>query len=90
VEDKIFEFTEKMYSDLKKEIQNVGNQVTNFETNTKYSALFDGCKQTYETLQEHDRRFDSIENKLNAISTKVSSHDSKLEVLEKRQKEIKL
>jgi len=45
VEDKIFEFTEKMYSDLKKEIQNVGNQVTNFETNTKYSALFDAVNK---------------------------------------------
>lgn len=45
MEDKIFEFTEKMYSDLKKEIQNVGNQVTNFETNTKYSALFDAVNK---------------------------------------------
>lgn len=84
MEDKIFKFMEKMYSDLKKDIQHIGNQVTKLEheTNIKFSALFDGYKQTYEKLQEHDKRFDDIENKLNAISTKVSSHDSKFEVLE--------
>ena len=91
MEDKTFELLEKMYADLKNEIQHVGNKVTKLEheTNIKFSALFDGYKQTYEKLQEHDKRFDEhdkrfddIENKLNNISAKVSSHDSKLEVLE--------
>lgn len=89
---------EKMYSDInkrfdgldkemqhvKKEIQHVGNQVTKLEheTSVKFAVLFDGYKQTYEKLQEHDKRFDSIETKLDSLSLKVSSHDSKLEVME--------
>ena len=69
---------------VKKEILHVGNQVTNLEDNhgKKLDALFDGYKQTYEKLQEHDKRFDDVESKLDNLSLKVICHDSKLEVLE--------
>ncbi len=58
--------------------------VLNIEQNhgQKLDALFDGYKQTYEKLLEHDRRFDSVDGKLDSLSLKVNSHNSKLEVLE--------
>jgi peptidoglycan hydrolase CwlO-like protein len=83
---------------VKKEVRHVRNQVTRleYEHGKKIDALFDGYKQLYEKLEEHDKRFDEhdkrfddhdkrldrIEAKLDKLSHKVSSHDAKLEVLE--------
>ena len=59
------------------------------EHGQKLDVLFDGYTQIYEKLKEHDKRFDEqdkrferIEMNLVTLSQKVSSHDSKLEVLE--------
>jgi len=97
VDDKTFELMEKMYSEfsefrketnqrfdgLKFEIMHVGNHVTKIENEhgKKLDALFDGYKQTYEKLQEHDKRFDNVETKLDNLSIQVNGHESKLKVL---------
>jgi regulator of replication initiation timing len=93
VEDKIFELMEKMYSDLKGELTGIKQILERKADKTdivrlenehgqKLDALFDGYKQTYEKLREHDSRFDDIDNKMDNLYFKVSSHDSMLEVLE--------
>lgn len=93
MEDKIFELMEKMYSDLKGELTGIKQILERKADKTdivrlenehgqKLDALFDGYKQTYEKLREHDSRFDDIDNKMDNLSFKVSSHDSMLEVLE--------
>ena len=38
-------------------------------------VLFEGYKQVYEKLQEHDKRFDSIDEKL-------EKHDVKIQVIQ--------
>ncbi len=98
MEEKTFELLEKMYvefSEFRKEtntrLDNVEGHITRIENEhgQKLDALFDGYKQTYEKLQEHDKRFDEhdkrfvrIEAKLDNLSLKVNNHDSKLEILE--------
>jgi len=98
VEDKTFELLTKMYSELtdfkkdmnefrketKDELQGLKKDVIRIENDhgKKLDALFDGYQQTYEKLQEHDKRFDDVESKLDNLSIRVTSHDSKLEVLE--------
>ncbi len=97
MEDKTFELLEKMYSDftgLKKDmtkfrqetntrLDKVEGHITRIENEhgKKLDALFDGYKQTYEKLQDHDKRFDDVEGKLDNLSIRVTSHDLKLEVL---------
>lgn len=84
MDDKIFELLEKMYSDIKKRFDAVDGHIIRLENEHghKLDALFDGYKQSYEKLQEHDNRFDDIDSKLDNLSLKVINHDSKLEVLE--------
>ena len=98
MEDKTFELLTKMYSELtdfkkdmnefrketKDELQGLKKDVIRIENDhgKKLDALFDGYQQTYEKLQEHDKRFDDVESKLDNLSIRVTSHDSKLEVLE--------
>jgi hypothetical protein len=107
VEDKTFELMEKMYADINKRFDVLEEKIDKKADKTdiirienvhgkKIDALFDGYKQLYEKLEEHDKRFDEhdkrfddhdkrldrIEAKLDKLSHKVSSHDAKLEVLE--------
>jgi len=53
------------------------------EHGKKLDALFDGYNQTYEKLQEHDKRFDNIDTKIDKLSDNVNIHDSKLDRIEK-------
>lgn len=74
--DKIYDLLEKVHIDLQEtknkvnsnsiDIKALSNQMIKFEneSNKKLDALLDGYKQAYEKLQEHDKRFDSIEEKL--------------------------
>lgn len=93
MEDKIFELLEKMYVDIKGELNDIKTELSKKADKTdivrienehgqKLDALFDGYKQLHEKQEEHDKRFDRIETKLDNLSIKVNSHDSKLEVLE--------
>ncbi len=98
MEEKTFELLTRMYkefTDFKSDMMNfrmetntrlekVEGHVTRieFEHGQKLDALFDGYKQQHGKHVEHDIRFDRIEAKLDNLSLKVSSHDSKLEVLE--------
>ena len=70
MEDKVIEFMEKMYADLKQEIrsvkddvQKVSNQVIKIEQEHggKLDALLDGYKQLAEGQEEIKLRLDSIE-----------------------------
>jgi chromosome segregation ATPase len=93
VEDKIFELLEKMYVDIKGELNDIKTELSKKADKTdivrienehgqKLDALFDDYKQLHEKQEEHDKRFDRIETKLDNLSIRVNSHDSKLEVLE--------
>ncbi len=98
MEDKTFELLTRMYNEFtsfksdmnefrhetNKKLDAVNGHIIRLENEhgQKHDALFDGYKQTYEKLQEHDKRFDDIETKMDNLSLEVSSHDSKLEVLE--------
>ncbi|HZK27728.1 MAG TPA: hypothetical protein VFD00_09375 [Thermoclostridium sp.] len=48
----------------------------------KIDSLLDGYKQVYEKTHEHDKRFDDIDYKVDNLSLKITSHDTKLEVIE--------
>ncbi|NLY17614.1 MAG: hypothetical protein GX045_01365 [Clostridiaceae bacterium] len=93
MEDKIFELLEKMYVDIKGELNDIKTELSKKADKTdivrienehgqKLDALFDDYKQLHEKQEEHDKRFDRIETKLDNLSIRVNSHDSKLEVLE--------
>ena len=93
MEDKTFVLLEKMYFDINKRLDTIEFKLDQKADKTdivclenehgqKLDALFDGYKQTYEKLQKHGKMFDDIETKLDNLFLEVSSHDSKLEVLE--------
>ncbi len=92
MDDKTFELLEKMYSDFNKRFDTLEVKINQKADKTdivrienehgkKLDALFDGYKQTYEKLQEHDKRFDDVETKLDNLSIQVNGHESKLKVL---------
>lgn len=101
MDDKVFEFMEKMYSDLKNEIKGLGtkmegeiktlsdnveilgNHATRLENklDSNSKALFDGYNQVYEKLQEHDKRFDGIESKLDNINSKIEKQEVEIKVI---------
>ena len=59
------EFREETNSNIKglnNEVQGLKNDVIRMEN--KMDAAYDGYKVTYEKLQEHDRRFDRLEEKM--------------------------
>ena len=75
MEDKMFELMTKMYSeftDFRKEVNEKLDQKADksdiarieYEHGKKIDAALDGYHQVYEKLQEHDQRFDDLENKL--------------------------
>ena len=90
MEDKIFDLIEKMYIDLKNEIrtlsdkvETIGNQTTKLENklDNNSKALFDGYNLVYEKLQEHDKRFDSLESKVDNINAKVEKQEVEIRVI---------
>ena len=90
MEDKIFDLIEKMYVDLKNEIrtlsdkvETIGNQTTKLENklDNNSKALFDGYNLVYEKLQEHDKRFDSLESKVDNINAKVEKQEVEIRVI---------
>ena len=89
MEDKVFEFMEKMYADLKSdiksvkselqsEIQSVGNHVIRIEQvhGSKLDALLDGYKQLSEGQQE-------IKNELADIREHMAHQDNEITFLKK-------
>lgn len=74
MDDKTFKLLEKMYVDIKGELKNIKEILKDKADKTdivrienehgkKLDALFDGYRQTYEKLQEHDKRFDNVGTK---------------------------
>lgn len=71
MEDKVFNFIEKMYTDLKSEIKSVKSGLTEEirkvnisigqEINPKIDALLDGYKQLAEGQEETKEKLDKIE-----------------------------
>ena len=95
MEDKIFEFMEKMYADLKNEIklvkvdlsaeiQKVGNQVIKLENDhgKKLDALFDGYKQLAEGQKE-------IKTQMTDIASKLDKQEVEITVIKGGKKNIK-
>ena len=80
MEDKIFEFMEKMYADLKGEIKSVGNQVSKLELSIEneikpdIKALLDGYKQLAEGQTE-------IKSELEDIKEHLVHHDNEIALL---------
>lgn len=44
-------------------------------------ALFDGYNQVYEKLQEHDKRFDGLESKIDNTNSKVEKQEVEIRVI---------
>ncbi len=65
MENKMTTMDTKM-SGMESKIKNLNGHVLRIENENgkKLNALFDGYKQSYEKLTEHDKRFDDIESKL--------------------------
>jgi len=92
VEDKIFDLITKMYSEFnefrkevnfkldqkadKTDIVRLENQLTD-----KTSVLFDGYMQISEQLNGHELLLKSINNKVDNLSIRMTSQESKFEVL---------
>lgn len=104
MEDKVFEFMTKMYSDLTTrldgldsklgdidnrfdemdtKIGSISNGVIRIENDlgSKVNAALDGYKQVFEKLTEHDMRFDSIDNRFDALEGKVQKQDVEIRVI---------
>lgn len=75
MDDKMFELLEKMYSEFSEFRKEVNQKLDlkadksdiarlEIDHGRKLQAALDGYHQVYEKLQEHDQRFDDIENKL--------------------------
>ena len=80
MEDKMFEIMTKLYSEfsefrketsdrfnsLESDVKGLRGDVVRLENDLgkKTDAALDGYHQVYEKLQEHDQRFDVLENKL--------------------------
>lgn len=65
-EDKIFNLLEKVYVDLqdtKNEVSKIGMVIEN-EIRPNLKVLFETQTQILTKLEEHDKRFDSIDKKL--------------------------
>ena len=82
MEDKTFELLEKMYvefsefrKETKNDLQGLKNDIVRIENEhgQKLDALFDGYKQLHGKQDEHDKRFDRIEAKLDNLSKRASS-----------------
>lgn len=84
MEDKIFEFMEKMYADLKGEIKSVGNQVSKLELSIEngikpdIKALLDGYKQLAEGQDEIKSELADIKEHLQTNLRLCHNHCSSL------------
>jgi hypothetical protein len=83
--DESFNLLTKLYAEFSSFRDETANKLTAIDNRTimiknehgkKIEAAIDGYKQVYEKLLEHDKRFDSIDEKL-------SLHDLQIEVLRK-------
>lgn len=86
MEDKTFDLLEKLYSEfsecrketnirfdkLESNVRGLKNDIIRIEN--KMDVLYDGYKVVYEKLQEHDKRFDAIEEEL-------EKHDVEIRVI---------
>ncbi|ANX01397.1 hypothetical protein CSTERLE_07355 [Thermoclostridium stercorarium subsp. leptospartum DSM 9219] len=75
---------ENRLGNVENRLNTVEGHITRIENEhgQKLNALFDGYKQVYETIHEFDKSLAHIGSKLDNLSITVSTHDSKLEVLE--------
>ncbi len=86
MDEKAFELLTKMYSEMqemkseikemKQDISNINHTVVRIENShgKRLEALFEGYQAVYEKQQEHDKRFDTIESKL-------EKHDLEIKVI---------
>lgn len=85
MDDKVFNLLEKMYADLSGKIDNVNqevqglkNQVSKLEfvieneIKPDIKASLEGYSQVYRKLEEHDKKLDSIESKIEAHDVEIN------------------
>lgn len=74
MEDKIFDFMEKMYSDLKNEIRTVGNQVTKLDLMVENEIRTD-IKLALEGYHDVREILTRVEDKLDDLAVTIENHD---------------
>ena len=97
MEEKIFDLLTEMYAEMRKgfkdidmrfekaesDINELKNDVLRIE-NTMINndkALFDGYRQIYEKQQEHDKRFDTVERKIDDMNLIIKKHDVEIRII---------
>ena len=95
MEEEIFDLLTEMYAEMRKgfkkvdmrfekaDINELKNDVLHIENiminNDK--ALFDGYRQIYEKQQEHDKRFDTVERKIDDMNLIIKKHDVEIRII---------
>ncbi len=80
MEDKAFELISKMYADMTQRMDTIQKEVQDGfikledKTDTRFTALFDGYKQSYEKLT-------TLENKVDELSSKIQKQDVEIRVI---------
>ncbi|MDI9481771.1 MAG: hypothetical protein QM315_01115 [Bacillota bacterium] len=93
MEDKTFELMEKMYAEINKRFDVLEEKIDKKADKTdiirienvhgkKIDALFDGYKQLYEKLEEHDKRFDEHDKRFDEHDKRFDEHDKRFDRIE--------
>jgi hypothetical protein len=95
--DQVFDLLEKVYIEikdtkfeLKNDIQRIENDVHKLqvvvenEIKPDIKTLYELQLQTNKKLEEHDKRFDTIENKIDVLSAKSLRHSYDIGALKRR------
>ena len=92
--DQVFDLLEKVYTELqetKKEVKENSHQITKLaavienEIKPDLKTLYEVQVQTNEHLERHDGRFDVLETKVDALSTKTLRHSFEIGALKRRE-----
>jgi chromosome segregation ATPase len=81
--DKRFNTVESDIKCLKDDVGGLKKSVMNLENDLKpkVEAALDGYKMVYEKLQDHDKRFDNIEQKVDNLTLRVTKHAGEIKNL---------
>lgn len=92
--DQVFDLLEKVYTELqdtKKEVKENSHQISKLaavienEIKPDMKTLYELQVQTNKKLEEHDRRFDTLETKVDELSAKTLRHSYEIGALKRRE-----
>jgi gas vesicle protein len=89
--DQVFDLLEKVYTELqdtKKELKTDIHRIETIienEIKPDIKTLYELQIQTNKKLEEHDRRFDTLETKVDALSAKTLRHSYDIGALKRRE-----